>query len=57
MTIQPARTAAAVMKIAPKLDIENLVPIEEILGGGAVAEHVQWTRSVMKSWSGWARLC
>jgi len=23
------------MKIAPKLDIENLVPIEEILGGGA----------------------
>jgi hypothetical protein len=25
------------MKIAPILDIENLVPIEEILGGGAVA--------------------
>ena len=37
MTIQPARIAAAIMKIAPKLDIENLVAIEEILGGGAVA--------------------
>ena len=33
----PTRIAAKIEKAAPKLDIENRVPMEETLGGGSVA--------------------